>query len=127
LFHTVGGAIAGAGAQSARGVEHNLGCTISGWTFYGVMIVYTALAFGIGFGLGKGPPHPAVIGVAGLLSVTGVVLLSADALIVAKRAREATSPAAHDTARRIAFYPVLAPVASGARTVGFAGGVGMIF
>ena len=127
LVHIVGGAIAGGGAASANGVKHNLGCLISGWTFYGVTIVYTALEFGIGFGLKGGPPHPALIGVGGLLSATGVVLLSTDALVVAKRARAAKAAAALEPPRRVALYPLLSPVTSGSHTVGFAGGVGMSF
>jgi hypothetical protein len=130
LLHIVGGAIAGAGALSARGVDHNKGCLVAGWILYGATIVGTAAAFAIGFGLEGGPPPAPVVGVIGLVGATGVVLLSVDALIVAGKAsksEDATTTGIHRTAPSFALYPVATPVVQGSRTVGMTGGLGLVF
>ena len=124
----LGGALAGGGANSARGVDHVLGCSITGWVLYGLSIAYTVLEFAIGFGLEQGAPPAAVVGVGGAMGFTSIVLLSIDGLVVASRAHEILDSAqAERESPRLSLYPVLAPVKNGSQTVGLTGGVGLVF
>jgi len=131
VLHIVAGGIAGGGAGSARGVKHNLGLLISGWALYGLSILYTALEFAIGYAIAEEPPPAVVVGVGGGLSALSIVLLSVDGIVVASRANHllesSASAAGSREPPRVTLYPVLAPVRSGARTVGLSGGVALTF
>ncbi len=128
ILHIIGGALAGGGANSARGVDHMLGLSIPGWILYGITIAYVILEFAIGYGL-EGPPPAVVVGVGGALSFTSIVLLSLDGIVRGSRANSRLEEMEEQQRRPlgVTLVPVLTPVRNGSQVVGLSGGLGLVF